>query len=131
MHVTVHSSNVLILNYVTRLRHSLQNTKRRQMHIFVSLLKYLPAPFNCVCKQRVSCHGLAFILYSYNFTQRNPFENLIIIWVSKKSSAFWGPDFNFCLHKRPPLIPILIQLNPVHSPYQHFSIILRPVFLRT
>jgi hypothetical protein len=65
-----------------------------------------------------------------NSTEQSPF------WEANSSLAgqeipriLWNPKFNYRVHKRPPPVPILGQINPIHvSPSHllktHFNIIL-------
>jgi hypothetical protein len=39
----------------------------------------------------------------------------------KLPSILMNPKIHFCVHKRLPLVPILSQINPVHTTSSHFS----------
>jgi hypothetical protein len=62
-------------------------------------------------------------------TPRSSLETNIRSATQEVSLLFWNPTVHYCVNKNPPLLPILIQINPVHTfpPYFskiHYNIIL-------
>jgi hypothetical protein len=46
-------------------------------------------------------------------------------------NTLWNQKINYLIHKSPPFVPIMRQINPVHMPYPvylkiYFNNILRP-----
>jgi len=92
---------------------------------------------SCRAGPRCSCqnkfvklvHLVGFIIKKYSVKFINRAESVLISWqvfqLVKKSPAFYGtPRVHYSSQKCQPPVPILSQLNPVHTPIFHFLQIL-------
>jgi hypothetical protein len=65
----------------------------------------------------------AHFLHTYFIQQSPPWESNRFADSQKIPRILWNPKFHYRIHKCPPPVPILSQLDPVHTPTSYFLLI--------
>ena len=86
---------------------------------------YLPLAHKTQVEFRSHFSGKKCVLWAgkygtYSMEQSPPWE---AIWFSASIEIphiLWNPNVHYCIHKCPPPVPILSQLDPVHDPTSQF-----------
>ena len=59
-------------------------------------------------------------LLTYSMQQSPSWEANRFSAIQEIPRNLWNPNVHYCIHKCPPSVPILSQLDPVHTPTSHF-----------
>ena len=59
-------------------------------------------------------------LFTYSMEQSPSWEANRFAASQEIPHILWNPKVHYCIHKCPPPVPILSQLDPVHTPTSHF-----------
>jgi hypothetical protein len=68
--------------------------------------------------KRLSFHFCAFVIFSME--QRPSLEANRFSASQEISRISWNPKLHYHVHKCPPTVPILSQINPIHAQISHF-----------
>jgi hypothetical protein len=61
-----------------------------------------------------------YYLLTYSMEQSSSWEANCSAASQEIPCILWNPKVHHCTHKRPPPVPILSQIHPVHTPSSHF-----------
>jgi hypothetical protein len=87
---------------------SLTSSATNRSHLGLNLLL-------CKDKQEPDCLNHTSLTYLLTYKDEPFLRSCQFAATRELPSILWNPKVPYCVHKRPPLVPILSQIDPAHT----------------